>query len=279
MPPPPPNYPADDKNNSSKGSDHATPQAGVPVVHRPPPREDYPPRYHDPRYGVYDPNNFAEYPFYPGYPYSMPDPKNGNVGGVGGPPPPYPVQDKNNAPPSSHNRGPPGIPPPKEDDKIKYQEDQQQQQQQPASKGTRRIIGSHTPIHVPRADDSPLPYHHHNGSNNGQFNHGPSGAMNGAAAARSSVFRSQESHDSMSQKERNAHEILLSLSKSFEKNENERPKSPEEPPRLKHFHKERGEGFEVSYYVLHAASLLTIFSCGSTHAFTFTTASTKPTSW
>lgn len=245
MPPPPPNYPDDDKNNSSKGSDRAAPQASAPVVHRPPPREDYPPRYHDPRYG-YDPNNYTEYQFYPGYPYFMPDSKNGNVGG-GGPAPPYPVQDKNNTPPS--HRGPPDIP--MEDNKIKYQEDHQQQQQ-PASKGTRRVIGSHTPIHVPRAEDSPLPYHHCNGSNNGPFDHGPSGAMSGAAA-RSSVFRSQESHDSITQKEHNAHEILLSLSKSFEKNENERPKSPEEPPRLKQFHKERGEGFEVSYRFLTAS--------------------------
>lgn len=122
-----------------------------------------------------------------------------------------------------------------EEKRVKYQE--AEQTQQPSGRSKRRIIGSHTPIHVPRAEDSPLPFR--------------GGGKNGAAAR--SVFRSQEpshSADAIANKERNAHEILLSLSKSFEKKEEEeeeRPKSPEEPPQLKQFHKEIGdEGFEVS---------------------------------
>ena len=75
---------------------------------------------------------------------------------------------------------------------------------------------------------------------------------------RMSVFRSSkppsQGSNAMAAKERKAHEILLSLSKSFEKKEDcgdnkERAKSPEEPPKLKHFHKEGGEGFEVRIYI------------------------------
>lgn len=105
---------------------------------------------------------------------------------------------------------------------------------------TRRIIGSHTPIHVPRADSS-----FYNGAPMPNDMPNDITASNEAKGAPASVFRSQEGN--IAQQERNAHEILLSLSKSFDKRDsNDGPMSPQEPPRLKQFHKQRGDRFEVS---------------------------------
>ncbi|KAL7490162.1 hypothetical protein ACHAW6_015895 [Cyclotella cf. meneghiniana] len=184
----------------------------------------YRPRDEYARYGYYDGCYEPNYPLANAAPY----------------PPPYYgyyPQDAKNAPP--------------EETRVKYQRDSPprsrtesqphppQHQQQPSSRTTRRIIGSHTPIHVPRADDSPVSYRASNRPSASQTsNSGPSSSAPAPNAGRASVFRSQ---DKISERERDAHEILLSLSKSFDKG---RPKSPEEPPRLKHFHKEKGDGFE-----------------------------------
>ncbi|KAL7510794.1 hypothetical protein ACHAXN_007684 [Cyclotella atomus] len=226
----PPNYPEEeDKNSKGPPPNGNVPPGGVNRQEQYP-RYSYDPRYYDPNFA----NNGYPPPFY-SYPYPPPaDPKNG------GPPSAVAAAPHPGAPPN-HPLAPSGPPPnyspptmaphvpPHEEKRVKYQESEPQ-----PSRSTRRIIGSHTPIHVPRAEDSPLPFRYTNGKN----------------AAASSVFRSQEpsrSPDTIAAKEMNAHEILLSLSKSFDKRENNsesRPKSPEEPPRLKHFHKERGDGFE-----------------------------------
>eukprot|EP00804_Cyclotella_cryptica_P030623 CCRYP_015658-RA/>CCRYP_015658-RA protein AED:0.39 eAED:0.39 QI:594/1/1/1/0.5/0.2/5/1373/978 len=199
-----------------------------PVVYRP--RDEYARYgYYD---GYYDPNyaaaaaNAANAPQYPP-PYY----------GYG-----YPQEKKATMPPQDEKR-------------VKYQDeamnpahsrsDSQSQhpppphpQPPPPSRTTRRIIGSHTPIHVPRAEDSPPP-HRHSSTSRPSSTSVSTPAPAPSNAGRASVFRSQDIL--MSERERDAHEILLSLSKSFDKG---RPKSPEEPPRLKHFHKEKGDGFE-----------------------------------
>ena len=189
---PPPGAPP----NYPEEEEMAAPGA-PPMIHRP--REEYHYGYYDPNY--FDPNYAAHAAAVQGYPPYYPYP--------------YPPQ-------------PPGEK--KEEKRVSYTEqDRERNEQQPSMRSTRRIIGSHTPIHVPRADSpyaKPL-----------------NGAPNNSAGGRSSVFRSAD----ITQKERNAHEILLSLSKSFDKRDGERPKSPEEPPQLKHFHKEKGEGFEVRF--------------------------------
>jgi len=172
---------------------------------------------------------------------------------------------------------------------------------------TRRIIGSHTPIHVPRAG-SPPPQ-----SQRPPYTDNREGQPKSETCAKNqpplrnghdscddaqplpfkqtgnsgSVFRSSSSSDGPRRynddggdesKQRNkisdevdentAHEMLLSLSKSYDRDEvenrrmresrnhdksgsEERPKSPDEPPRIQHFHKSQSsDTFEVRYAAL-----------------------------
>eukprot|EP00585_Thalassiosira_rotula_P003561 CAMPEP_0196151774 /NCGR_PEP_ID=MMETSP0910-20130528/34267_1 /TAXON_ID=49265 /ORGANISM="Thalassiosira rotula, Strain GSO102" /LENGTH=1142 /DNA_ID=CAMNT_0041415209 /DNA_START=149 /DNA_END=3577 /DNA_ORIENTATION=- len=140
----------------------------------------------------------------------------------------------------------------------------------PPSRSTRCIIGTHTPIHVPRAATREMDEDHHPYGNSQQ----PPPTNRDAGG----IFRPSEKstmgnhHGTNTTRERedenSAHKILLSLSKSFEHNvgevkhlsrgeprmgdgdgdggieKEERPKSPDEPPMIQHWHKQSSGSFE-----------------------------------
>ena len=128
----------------------------------------------------------------------------------------------------------------------------------PTSNSTHYVVGSHTPIHVPRGayrheleeeeeEEEPLPFHQRKG-------------FSGAG----SVFRTTSSSSQPCIDEDNAHKILLSLSKSFEQSPRKsplalgvvnsstkavgdvtsRPDSPHEPPMIQHWHRHKSDSFE-----------------------------------
>lgn len=160
-----------------------------------------------------------------------------------------------------------------------------------SSSATRRILGSHTPIHVPRASQSvtiadaavreemeqeedepePLPYYRHpkNKGRESVFRSSQTSKNGDDTLAQNSGKNDEEERD-LRLSESNAHEILLSLSKSFDRfegkvkfaseevnkrspsgsnnsnnnmkesnnNDDNRPKSPEGPPPIQHWHKQ-----------------------------------------
>mmetsp|Transcript_24172 Transcript_24172/g.48518 ORF Transcript_24172/g.48518 Transcript_24172/m.48518 type:complete len:1306 (-) Transcript_24172:121-4038(-) len=163
--------------------------------------------------------------------------------------------------------------------------------QNPPPRTTRRIIGSASPIHIPRYSE---PIHESSVSTSRKESAPPAQKKQGGPG---SVFRSSSKevprgyddgrsssnrdNDSVKKKkfgevmdETSAHEILLSLSKSYDHGDaenrvrtrssrnrataksddatpgavadgEERPKSPDEPPRIQHFHKrQNSESFE-----------------------------------
>ena len=173
----------------------------------------------------------------------------------------------------------------------------------PPSRTTRRIIGSASPIHIPRYTDTS------NGGNDahplrkeGHSLHFKKQGGNGGGGGPKSVFRSSSGSDGPPRRynddntkreeqnqtngygevdESSAHEILLSLSKSYDHGDSDgrrtrsmrnnsivkigdggvrggvgrdgekRPESPDEPPRIQHFHKRQSsDNFEVSFVQL-----------------------------
>mmetsp|Transcript_23913 Transcript_23913/g.51644 ORF Transcript_23913/g.51644 Transcript_23913/m.51644 type:complete len:1094 (+) Transcript_23913:109-3390(+) len=135
----------------------------------------------------------------------------------------------------------------------------------PPSRSMRCIIGSHTPIHVPRATmhemEEPLPYRR---LLKKKVRSDPGSVFR--SSEKSSIHTSEhnlpyeDDHDLLC--ESSAHKILLSLSKSFDRVEEgkhfsqgvpsasfvkakeNRPNSPDEPPRIQHWHKQSSDSFE-----------------------------------